>query len=87
MQPQIDAQKAAEEDQAIMGAAAEVGGRILDDEQAQVDHDRERDAKEEDFARQEAAKNNDAVRSAALKEHEVAVTPKPAPAKAKAAKR
>lgn len=87
MQPQIDAQKAAEEDQAIMGAAAEVGGRILDDEQAQVDHDRERDAKEEDFARQEAAKNNDAVRNAALKEHEVAVTPKPAPAKSQAAKR
>lgn len=52
---QQQAEQAAQTNQAVMGAAADVGGRVLDDEQNQVDANRE-----------EEAKNNDAVRANVL---------------------
>lgn len=51
MQPQIDAENAAMEEQALMGAVAEVGGRVLGDEQKQVDADREEETRQRDHAR------------------------------------
>lgn len=74
MQPQIEAQQQAAEEEALMGMAQEVGGRVLDDEQKQVDHDRQEESAENAHARQ-------------MELEAVKAANKPAPAKGQAAKR
>lgn len=82
-QPQIDQQQqmadGQAQDQAMMGAAQEVGGRILDDEQKQVDHDREEDSKNADAVRQEEAAKTQHGRQVELEKAKAKL--KPAPAK------
>lgn len=61
--PQVEAAQAAEGQNAALGALQEVAGRVLDDEQSQVDHDRQEESAEKahgrqmDMERQKAALN------------------------------
>jgi predicted Zn-ribbon and HTH transcriptional regulator len=83
MGPQMQAEQQAAGDQAnqqaMVQAAGEVGGRILDDEQAQVDADREEDAKNADEARNERVAQRDHDRQLELEKAKAKL--KPAPAK------
>ena len=88
MQPQIEAEQSAAEEESMMGVAAEVGGRVLDDEQKQVDYDREQDAKDDDEAREERKATAAQSRQIEMEREKAKLNPKPAPgAKTAAAKR
>lgn len=50
--PQMDQQRQMQQEDQAMGMLADVGGRILDDEQAQVDADRAEEGKQADHQRQ-----------------------------------
>ena len=72
MQPQIDQAQQQEQEAQEMGMMQELGGRILDDEQAQVDADRAEEGKQADHQRQmelekEKAKLKPAPKPAAKK--------------------
>lgn len=77
MQPQIDAQNAAAQEEATAGALMEVGDRVLDDEADAAKTEREMAVAEEDEARQNRMADRQLQRDIDLEEAKAASRPAP----------